>query len=219
MQNNLEVHKTKIKNIREIAPGVFLLSYPRTFQFIPGQVVGLTLDPNEPPRLYSIASGSQQDDISILFNVVPDGQLTEQLSQLKSGDALFSSLAFGTFYGNIKPAYWIATGTGIAPFLSMFHSGLGKGKIIIHGGRFLESFYFQDMLLKHFGKNYIRCCSKEKGDGIYNGRVTDYLKGLPDLPPDHKYYLCGSAEMVIETRDMLLDKGISFGNIIAEIYF
>ena len=34
-----------------------------------------------------------------------------------------------------------------------------------------------------------------------------------------KYYLCGSAEMVVECREILLGKGIAFSNIVAEIYF
>jgi ferredoxin--NADP+ reductase len=40
-----------------------------------------------------------------------------------------------------------------------------------------------------------------------------------NLPTDENYYLCGSSEMVVETRDILVDKGVPFGNIIAEIYF
>ena len=33
------------------------------------------------------------------------------------------------------------------------------------------------------------------------------------------YYLCGSADMVVEVRDILIGKGIPFGHIISEIYF
>jgi len=42
---------------------------------------------------------------------------------------------------------------------------------------------------------------------------------LDDLPEDQKYYLCGSAEMVVECREILISKGIAFSNIVAEIYF
>ena len=65
----------------------------------------------------------------------------------------------------------------------------------------------------------MRCCSQEKGEGVYEGRLTDYLKSLNNLPLNYKYYLCGSAEMVVETRDILIGKGIAFEQIIAEIYF
>ena len=39
------------------------------------------------------------------------------------------------------------------------------------------------------------------------------------LDPVLKYYLCGSAEMVVDTRDILIEKGIPFENIVSEIYF
>jgi len=37
------------------------------------------------------------------------------------------------------------------------------------------------------------------------------------LPVDSKYFLCGRAEMIVEVRDILINKGVSFNNIIAEI--
>jgi ferredoxin--NADP+ reductase len=37
--------------------------------------------------------------------------------------------------------------------------------------------------------------------------------------PDVKYYLCGKALMVVEVRDLLIEKGVDYANIIAEIYF
>jgi ferredoxin--NADP+ reductase len=49
--------------------------------------------------------------------------------------------------------------------------------------------------------------------------VTDYLQRLPDLPKGDKYYLCGQALMVVEVRDLLIEKGIPYGQIYAEIFF
>ena len=101
----------------------------------------------------------------------------------------------------------------------MFFSGLYSNKLLIHGGRFLHSFYFQEEFEKVLKDKYIRCCTKEKANGIYDGRLTDYLRNKEDLNPAYKYYLCGSSEMVVETRDILLAKKIPFENIIGEIYF
>ena len=69
------------------------------------------------------------------------------------------------------------------------------------------------------GDNYIRCCSGENNESVYAGRVSSYLEEQTDLDPELKYYLCGSAEMVVETRDILIGKGVPFGQIISEIYF
>ncbi len=203
----------------EIAPGVFLLKYERDFSFVAGQVVALAMQPNDTPRMYSIASGTGDTDIWILYDIRPHGQLTPNLSQLKKGDSIFASPPSGNFYGSALPSVWIASGTGIAPFVSMWRSGLCKDKTLIHGGRFLHSFYFENEFKDALGSNYIRCCSQQSGEGVYHGRLTRWLQEKPDMPADRKYYLCGSAEMVVDTRDILIGKNIPYDSILAEIYF
>jgi ferredoxin/flavodoxin---NADP+ reductase len=203
----------------EIATGIFILAFPRTFDFIPGQVIGISLSETDEPRLYSIASGNNDSEIQILYNIKPTGKLTPPLARAKAGDVIYISPPFGSYFGSAEPAWWIASGTGIAPFRSMFRSGLGKNKVLIHGGRFLESFYFENEFIPDLGKNYVRCCSQQDGQDIFSGRLTAYLRQYPNLPGGINYYLCGSAEMVVDARDILISKGILFRNIISEIYF
>ncbi len=218
--HDLDLDPVRIESNIEIAKGVYVLSYPRKQTFVAGQVVGISISANAEPRLYSIASGNRDDMISLLYNIKPDGEMSPNLAALKAGDTLYVSAPFGSFYGTAKPAVFIASGTGVAPFASMMRSGLHKEKILIHGGRSLDSFYFKEEFIEILGEeNYIRCCSQEKGDGVYEGRLTNYLWEQEKLSPDKKYYLCGQAEMVVETRDLLIEKGIPYENIMAEIYF
>lgn len=214
----LDLHPIKVTQLIEIAPNVFLLSFNRSFSFVPGQVVALAMNPADQYRYYSIASGMLEDEVKILFDLKPSGILTPALAKLKPGDTLFCSLPTGNFYGTAKPAVWIAAGTGIAPFVSMWRSGLKKDKILIHSGRFLHSFYFEDEF-KPLGNNYIRCCTQEHVNGIFFGKINKWISEQSILPDDRRYYLCGSPEMVIDTIDALIKKGISLENIIAEIYF
>ena len=101
----------------------------------------------------------------------------------------------------------------------MLRSGLAEQKRVILGNRYLEQFHFFDEFDTLLGENYIRCCTAETDEGAYSGRVTQYLAEQAELDPKLKYYLCGSAEMVVETRDILISKGIPFDRIISEIYF
>ncbi|MBN2774391.1 MAG: oxidoreductase, partial [Prolixibacteraceae bacterium] len=195
---------TKLAEVRitkhvEISTDVFLLSFKRKFDFIPGQVIKLGIDSENPPRIYSICSGDIDDDISILYNVKEDGFLTPRLAAKIPGDKILVSEPYGSFVGSKTPAWWIATGTGIAPFYSMFRSGLSDNKKLIHGVRYLNQFYFEDDLDWALGDNYIRCCSAESSCDVFRGRVTDYLKTV-DLPSDNRYYICGKALMVVEVR-------------------
>jgi len=177
------------------------------------------MSPNDDARLYSIASGENDPTIDLLYNIKPGGKLTPNLAVLKPGDTMWITVPFGTYAGSTEPAFWIAAGTGIAPFYSMYRSGLGGNKTLIHGSRTLDAFYFSDKVSNDFGSRYVRCCSQQESEGVFHGRVTQYLEKLDNLPEDQKYYLCGSAEMVVECRDILLGKGIAFSNIVAEIYF
>jgi len=101
----------------------------------------------------------------------------------------------------------------------MIFSGLSEGKTLIHGSRYLSDFYFRDEIIHVMKSEYTRCCSAEWEEGVYSGRLTQFLREKESLPTDRKYYLCGSAEMVVETRDILISKGIPYENIVAEIYF
>jgi len=200
----------------QIAPQVYTLEFKRNFNFKPGQIIGLTNNPEIPPRLYSICSAPSDKNVVILFSLKTDGKLTPPLSKATIGDAIWISEAQGKFTYNNEPAWWIATGTGVAPFYSMFKSDQQPLKLI-QGGRTTNDFYFQ----KQFEAlpDYIKCCSQEKSDGYFEGRLTQYLANYNDLPTHINYYLCGSAEMVVDIRNLLINKGIPFSNIITEIYF
>lgn len=215
----INLKPVKVNSINEIASSVFVISFDRKLDFLAGQVLAISTKLDIPPRLYSICSGPDDSEIAILFSEKPDGLLTPRLADLKSGDELLVSAPFGAFLGDDKPAWWIASGTGIAPFRSMIRAGLGKENILIHGGRTADSFYFSDELMPLFGQRYVRCCSQESADGLYNGRLTQWLNDQQQIPPDRMFYLCGSAEMVVEVRDILVNKGVTIDQIMSEIYF
>lgn len=204
---------------QQLAADTYLLYLPRAFPFIPGQVVAMALHAATPARLYSIASAPHETELALLYEVVEDGMLTPQLPKLQAGDTVFLSEPFGHFNCPESPAFWIATGTGVAPFRSMFRQGLQDGITLIHGGRYLHNFYFDNEWKTAPGLRYIRCCTQETANGVYAGRLTHYLRDYTNLPSHQKYYLCGSAEMVVEVRDLLIKKGIPFNHINAEIYF
>lgn len=211
--------RVRITSVNTVAPDVYTIEFRRYFDFEAGQIIRLAWEEEGEPRLYSIASGEKDSHIQILFNVVGDGFLTPLMARLKPGDEIFASRAFGRYTGTMGPAWWIAVGTGIAPFISMLRSGQGDQKTLVHGGRHAYSFYYSDEFQSALGRDYIRCCSKESGDGLFHGRITDYLKQVPVLPQESLYYLCGSAEMVVETRELLLARGVPWTRVVSEIYF
>jgi ferredoxin--NADP+ reductase len=215
----IELVEATITGNQEISPGVHLISWKRKYAFQPGQVVKITLDPRVTPRIYSVCSGNDEDEIRVLFNIKEDGILTPRLARVIPGMKIWATKPYGSFIDGKKPAWWIATGTGIAPFYSMFRSGISENKTLIHGVSNLNQFYFEDELEWAMGDRYVRCCSYEQSCNVFPGRVTQYLKEINELPTNINYYLCGKALMVVEVRDLLIAKGVPYENILAEIYF
>ena len=220
MTNSVENLKiTKVLKIERISSDSRIIFLERNFTFKAGQVIGITTRRQIPPRLYSIASGENDAEIQILYKTVPSGTLTPHLDLLKTGDSVWVSEPFGSFLGSTDPAWLICSGTGIAPYLAMIKSGQINEKILLHGSRFYENFYFADYLRYTLGTNYKQCCTGEILEGVFSGRVTDYIEKNLTPQPKYKYYLCGSAEMVVESRQILIEKGIRFSDILSEIYF
>jgi len=213
-----ELHKVMLTRHDEISPGVFVIGFIRKHTFLPGQAIKLGIDRDHPPRIYSICSGNNDDELCVLFNIKEDGFLTPQLAGLGVGDTVYASAPYGTFLGTEAPAWWIATGTGIAPFRSMVRSDLVKDKKLVHGVRHINQFYFDREFTEALGERYHRCCSSESAEGIQPGRVTQFIRERK-LPAEEKYYICGQATMAVETRDLLIAKSIPFENIVTEIYF
>ena len=210
--------QVRVSENSEVAPGIYRLAFPRPWDFIPGQCTALTLDPRRPARFYSIASGAQDPAVEVLYDLVPDGELTPRLALLAPGDELFCSAPFGAFRDVEGPSCWVATGTGIAPFVSMARSRGVEGKILLHGSRSVAGLLERPWFSSLMGGSYVPCCTREPGEGIYPGRTTAWLSEKR-LPAAERFLLCGNAEMVVEARDILIGRGVPFADVVAEIYF
>lgn len=207
-----------ISNI-ELAPDKFFLTIEKVGSLRAGNVVAITCDISISPRIYSICNGENDTNINILFDVKSDGELSPRLAKIKAGDSLWMSEPYGDFLPDPSTKmWWISTGTGIAPFYSMMKSGYHCEQFI-HGASKGINFYFSSEIRNHLADSYIQCNSGLDGSGDYSGRVTQYLKECQSFPEDRKYYLCGHALMVVEVRDILIEKGVPYQNIISEIYF
>jgi len=211
------LEQVRVAENAEVAPGIYRLAFARPWDFIPGQCVALTLDPRQEARFYSIASGAQEPAVEVLYDLVPDGELTPRLALLAPGDELFCSAPFGAFRDAEGPSCWVATGTGVAPFVSMARSRGTAGKLLLHGSRSLAGL-LERPLFASMGDRYVPCCSREKGEGVFEGRTTAWLS-QGRLPAAERYLLCGNSEMVVEARDILIGRGVPFADVVAEIYF
>ena len=89
--SSITLKEVIITGNEEVSPGVHLISWKREQNFIPGQVVKITIDQSVAPRIYSVCSGNSEAEIRVLFNVKEDGILTPRLSGVIPGMKIWAS--------------------------------------------------------------------------------------------------------------------------------
>lgn len=223
---DISFFRLPLKKRDYLGEGHYEVFFERPFSFLSGQVCAIHTGSWQQARLYSLANSSQSSFISFIYNEVPEGKLTPVLTRCQLGEYFYISPPFGNFILPSQSSLWIATGTGIAPFLSAVRSDCFdlSNMVLLQGARKRELFLFQSIFEESLKKkNYIRCCSQhnnEKNREFWAGRLTHFLKKKGifwDL--SRSIYLCGSSQMVVEVREILIDRGIPMDNIFSEVYF
>lgn len=153
-------------------------------------------------RPYSLASAPGRT-VRLLVDVRTKGMGASWASATAPGDDVDLELPYGHWL--VTPdrgttdaeaphrRIFIATGTGIAPFLAAFEPGRRDDDILIVGYSRTE-----DDLTGRAGTplpRLIRCVSREAAPGTFHGRITDYLNA-EGIDPQATYYVCGSARIV-----------------------
>jgi ferredoxin-NADP reductase len=124
------------------------------------------------------------------------------------------------FQPSPRPPVFVATGTGVAPFVSMSRAGL-TGFTILHGVRKADELFYQAEFRVAAGL-YVPCLSHAPLEsalppGGYRGLVTGYLRG--NLAPGaYDFYLCGRREMIRDVT-LLVDERFPECRIYTEIFY
>ncbi len=153
-------------------------------------------------RPYSLASAPGRT-VRLLVDVRTKGMGASWASTIAPGDDVDLELPYGHWLVTPERGttdaegphrrIFIATGTGIAPFLAAFEAGRRDADILIVGYSRME-----DDLTGRVGTplpRLIRCVSREAAPGTFHGRITDYLNA-EGIDPQATYYVCGSARIV-----------------------
>ncbi len=215
-----KVYDCKVTNINHLTDSTFLLTFEKpNFEFASGQHVIVSLPGDLHDREYSICSAEEDPFLQIIVKEVKNGYFSPLLKKVKVDDIIKIRGPHGRFcldyiYDQQKPIILIATGTGIAPFRSMYKSYPNLKYRIIHGVKNTQEAYFSD----EFKENYNLCTSQEKNSNNFYGRVTEYIQDI-NFDSESKFYLCGNFNMIYDVQNILTSKGYSLNSIFTEVYF
>jgi benzoate/toluate 1,2-dioxygenase reductase subunit len=131
------------------------LSMSPAFAFKPGQRIRLSLEGQE--RDYSIVSAPEESELTLCIRMVAGGKLSVLLSVVDTGTSLIVNGPHGyfTYKPSPRPAVFVATGVGIAPFCSMARSGI-SGFTLLHGVGLPDDLYYAS-LFRQSARKYIPC--------------------------------------------------------------
>jgi NAD(P)H-flavin reductase len=195
-------------------------SRPALFQFAPGQRVRFIQSGVE--RDYTPASSPKDDGIDFLVKSVKGGLFSSALASAREGDPFDFTGPHGyfRFYPSERLPVFVATGTGIAPFVSMAKTGV-KDFILLHGVRRSLDLYCEPLFRKT-ARLYVPCLStlgapREAKPGAFAGRVTDYLTDQLTFGA-YDFYLCGRGDMIRDAI-LLVDQKFPDSLVYAETFY
>ncbi|UXY16040.1 ferredoxin--NADP reductase [Chitiniphilus purpureus] len=206
-------------------------------RFENGQFVMIGLMVNGKPlmRAYSIASPNYEEHLEFFSIKVQNGPLTSILQKIQVGDELLvSRKPTGTLVlSDLKPGrnlYYFATGTGLAPFMSLIQDPEAYEKfekiVLFHGVRTVSELAYADFIENQLPNNeffgeevrnkliYYPSVTREPFRN--QGRLTELIEsgrlfsdiGLPPLNPEtDRAMLCGSPAMLDDTCALLDARG------------
>ncbi|HLC76356.1 MAG TPA: FAD-binding oxidoreductase [Candidatus Peribacterales bacterium] len=196
--------------------------------------VPLVTNPSEiQSRAYSIAS-PPSDDQELTFVIMnkEGGRATRWVAEmLKVGDEVRIQGPFGVFtpsYENPKDFLFVATGTGVAPFYSMAFDALKRVVErrhihLVFGTRYEKHLFWIDKFdalastHPNFHLHVALTKPNEKWSGL-RGRVTEVIPSIIADFSSVQSYICGSPEMVKDTKEWLFARGMEKKEVHTEGY-
>ena len=202
-------------------------------------MIGLMVDGRPLVRAYSLVSAPWQEELEFLSIKVPDGPLTSRLQHIVPGDTvLIGRKPVGTLVlDNLAPGenlYLVATGTGLAPFLSLIREPETYDRfarvILCHTVRRVAELAYRDFITHELPADEL-LGELVAGKLIYHpsvtreafptrARITAQIAdgslaaaiGLPALDPVRdRVMICGSEALNADMKALLEARGFTEG--------
>ena len=192
---------------------------PRTFRFTAGEFTMIGMGDNDIMRAYSITSGPYDEYLEFYSIKVPNGPLTSRLQNIKVGDEIevgakptgtltLANLELG---GNL---YLLATGTGIAPFISLLRDPATYELFdyirVLWSVREQAELLAYDEFLRDLDIEYLPIVTQDPEWPFERKRITTLMdEGLliNDMPELNKVMICGSMSFNNDVKDLLIPLG------------
>jgi ferredoxin--NADP+ reductase len=190
--------------------------------------IGLDLGPERVARPFSFVNPPADPVLEFYGVIVPEGPLSPALARLKAGDALHVADNPSGFLvlREVPPAedlWLVATGTGIAPFLSILRTGTPwqryRRVILVHAARRANELVYGDLIRElqsaRPSLSYVSFVSREAHPGSLAGRIPEAIRdgrleaaAQPISAERSQFMLCGNPDMLKDAGAALAARGL-----------
>jgi ferredoxin--NADP+ reductase len=205
-------------------------------RFEAGQFVRIALDTEKGnagsrvARPFSFVNAPDDPVLEFYGVIVPEGPLSPLLARLNAGDPLFvadnpSGFLILSEVPTAEDLWLLATGTGIAPFLSILRTAAPweryRRVLLVHGVRHANELVYQDMLREIAaaqGKRFVivQATSREITPYALRGRIPaaigdgrlEAAAAAPIAPERSQFMLCGNPGMLKDAAAALALRGL-----------
>jgi ferredoxin--NADP+ reductase len=181
-------------------------------------------------RAYSFANAPQERPYQFYYVTVTDGPLTQRLCRLAPGDTVFLSPNPAGFLvlsevPDAENLWLMATGTGIAPFLSILKTEAPwqrfRRVVLMHAVRFARELTYRDAIAeiqaRRVGRlSVVSVVSREQVEGALGGRIPAAIQdgrleqaaGAELSAAGSQVMICGNPAMVTDAVHALAARGL-----------
>lgn len=223
----IKKYQAEVVHLIDLGEGVFTLemkSIGSPFKYAPGQFLHLALDEYDPSmgwpesRCFSMQTSPQNENIRITYAV--KGTYTQRMAkELKAGCEVQLKLPYGDLFDqehHREHTVFIAGGTGITPFLSLFNDGRFQTyqHPVLYLGLRSEKYHFYRKELDealHINPSLAVHIRYQEQEGM-----LDIAQILEANTTETSYFISGPPVMIKHFKANLVANGVNEGNVLTD---
>jgi NAD(P)H-flavin reductase len=234
----------RLSRWEEISPGLAIVgvqALEQPFEFEPGQYATLGLLGNAGKlvqRPMSVSSSADRlHEYEFFIRLIAGGEFTTLLWRRKVGDPINIKGPKGRFL--LQPdgrrCLWVASGTGLAPFMSMLDTLRDRGQtrdiVLLHGASYDYDLAWRDELEDlqadgTFPLHYVPTVSRPQSCPEWSGCIGRVETVVPGQLEEHgltadntTIYVCGNPEMITAVEELAVGRGFASEQVRKELYW
>lgn len=219
-------YKSVVKSISNPFQGIYTLEFAslgRPYKYLPGQFLHLAIDSEydgagqwPESRCFSMQSNPDEETIRITYSV--KGDFTRQMELLlKEGSEVWLKLPYGDLFEqhhDKNKTVFIAGGTGVTPFLSLFtHASFSE---YLHPHIYLG---FRSEAYNIYQDELNNSCNSSKFlQFIYENEVgiIDINRIFAENGTTASYFISGPPAMIKSFKSLLRANGVNENNVLTD---